>query len=118
MEFLAPSGLRGRCGRGCRTVICDACAIVDAVTITVSLPAEIEQKMQPSEAKLHLAIGAFAAEEVTLGQGAEIAGGSQTEFMRELSRRRIPLHYDREAFAEDLQAIAKLNAQLDHGGHQ
>jgi predicted HTH domain antitoxin len=74
--------------------------------------------MQPSEAKLHLAIGAFAGEEVTLGQAAEIAGVSQTDFMRELSKRRIPLHYDRKEFAEDLQTIAKLNVMPDHGVHQ
>lgn len=74
--------------------------------------------MPQSRAKLHLAIGAFAAEEVTLGQAAEIAGVSQTELMRELSRRRIPLHYDCGEFAEDLRTIASLNAKLAHGRHQ
>lgn len=74
--------------------------------------------MAPSRAKLHLAIGAFAADEVTLGQAADIAGVSQTELMRELSIRRIPLHYDQEEFAEDLKSIAALNAKLDHGRHQ
>ena len=88
------------------------------MTITVSLPAMIEQKMQPSQARVHLAVGAFAGEDVTLGQAAEIAGVSQSEFMRELARRRISLHYDHAEFAEDLQAIAKLNATLDHGSHQ
>lgn len=71
--------------------------------------------MPPSRAKLHLAIGAFAAEEVTLGQAAEIAGVSQTELMRELSLRRIPLHYDRAEFAEDLQTIAVINAKQGDG---
>ncbi|HAB15216.1 MAG TPA: hypothetical protein DCE44_02080 [Verrucomicrobiales bacterium] len=65
------------------------------MTITVSLPAALEQAMPSSRAKLHLAIGAFVAEEVTLGPAAEIAGVSQAELMRGLSRRRIPLHYDR-----------------------
>ena len=74
--------------------------------------------MQPQSAKLHFAVGAFAAEEVTLGQAAEIAGISQTEFMKELSRRRIPLHYDQEEFAEDLKAISRLNEQLGHDRHQ
>jgi predicted HTH domain antitoxin len=87
------------------------------MTLTVSLPALLEEKMQPQNARLHFAVGAFAAEEVTLGQGAEIAGISQTEFMNELSRRRIPLHYDREEFAEDLKTIARLNEQLDHDRH-
>ena len=54
--------------------------------------------------------GHFTGEELTLGQAAEIAGISQTELMRELSRRRIPLHYDLAELAEDLQSIASLNA--------
>ncbi len=88
------------------------------MTLTMSLPAILEQKMQPRNAKMHFAVGAFAAEEVTLGQAAMIAGISQTEFMHELSRRRIPLHYEREEFAKDLKTIAKLNEQLDHARHQ
>ena len=89
-----------------------------SMTITVPLPASLEQKMQPQSAKLHLAVGVFSAAEVTLGQGAEIAGLSQTDFMQELARRRIPLHYGQEEFAEDLQTIAELNEKLDHGHRQ
>ena len=88
------------------------------MTITVPLPLASEQTMVPSRAKLHLALGAFAADEVTLGQAADIAGVSQTELMRELSLRRIPLHYDRAELAEDLKSIAELNVKLDHGRHQ
>jgi len=79
------------------------------MTLTFPLPAFLEQKMQPQKAKLHLAVGAFAAEEVTLGQAADIAGISQTEMMGELARRRISLHYDEADFAEDLNTIATLN---------
>jgi len=86
------------------------------MTITVPLPAALEQTLHPSRARLHLAIGAFAAEEVTLGQAAEIAEVSQTEFMAELSRRRIPLHYDQGEFSEDLQTIATLNVGRDPVG--
>jgi len=68
--------------------------------------------MQPQNAKLHLAVGAFAAEEVTLGQGTDIAGISQGDFMRELSKRRISLHYDRQEFTEDLQTLVRLNEKL------
>lgn len=74
--------------------------------------------MQPARARLHLAVGAFAADEVTLGQAADIAGVSQTELMRELSRRQIKLHYDTIEFAEDLETIATLHAKLEHGNHQ
>lgn len=83
------------------------------MTITVPLPQALERTMQPEQARLHLAIGAFAADEVTLGQAAEIAGVSQTDMRRELAKRRIQLHYDREEFADDLRAIADLNAKLD-----
>ncbi len=85
------------------------------MTITVPLPAALEENMPPARAKLHLAIGAFAAGEWTLGQAAEAAGVSQTELMRQLSQRRIPLHYDCEEFAEDLQTITALNARSEHG---
>jgi predicted HTH domain antitoxin len=82
------------------------------MTITLPLPEALERTMRPSQAKLHLAIGAFAAEEVTLGQAAEIAGVSQAEMRRELARRRIQLHYGREEFTDDLRSIAELNAKL------
>jgi len=79
------------------------------MTLTFQLPASLEQKMQPQKAKPHLAMGALTAEEVTLGQAADIAGISQTEMMGELARRRISLHYDEADFAEDLKTIATLN---------
>lgn len=88
------------------------------MTLTLPLPITMERTLQPARAKLHLAVGAFVAEEVTLGQAADIAGISQTQMMHELSKKRIPLHYDQEEFAEDLQTIATLNRKLSHGGHQ
>ena len=64
--------------------------------------------MPPSRAKLHLAVGAFAAEEVTLGQAAEIAGGVADRTDAQSSRRCLPLHYGPEEFADDMQTIASL----------
>jgi predicted HTH domain antitoxin len=55
-------------------------------------------------------MGLFRDHRVTLGQGAAIAGLSQSEFLRELGRRQIPIHYD-EA---DAQADA---AAADHWSH-
>jgi len=49
--------------------------------------------LSPQSAALHLAIGLFVTEEVTLGQAAESAGISQTVFLKELGVRRIPIHY-------------------------
>ena len=79
--------------------------------MTITLPESLEARITPSQAALHLAIGLFTAWEVTLGQAAETAGMSQSEFMRELGRRKIPLHYGTEDFAEDLVSIGKLRAR-------
>ena len=79
--------------------------------MNITLPAPLEASLTESRAALHLAIGLFTAEEVTLGQAAEAAGMSQTEFMRELGRRKIPMHYGVEDFAEDLVTIRELQAR-------
>ncbi len=76
--------------------------------MTIALPAPLEARLTPRQAALHLAIGLFAAEEVTLGQAAEAADISQADFMRELGARKIPLHYGVEDFAADLLTIEKL----------
>ena len=74
----------------------------------ITLPPPIERDLPPERAALHLAIGLFTAEEVTLGQAAEVAGLSQGELIRELGRRRIPIHYGRDEFAEDLATLREL----------
>jgi predicted HTH domain antitoxin len=88
------------------------------MTFTVTMPVALEQTMPPARARLHFAIGAFVSEEVTLGQAAEMAGISQTELMSVLAKRRIPLHYDRGDFAEDLKTISLLTTKAKHGHHQ
>lgn len=74
--------------------------------------------MPPARARLHFAIGAFVSEEVTLGQAAEMAGVSQTELMSVLADLHIPLHYDSDDFAEDLETISVLTSKVAHGHHQ
>ena len=69
------------------------------------LPGAVESRFSQREASLHLAIGLFVSEEVTLGQAAEIAGQTQAAFMKELGRRRIPMHYGMEELAEDLRTV-------------
>lgn len=76
--------------------------------MNIVLPEPIESRLTPSQAALHLAIGLFSAGDVTLGQAAEAAGLPQGEFMRELGRRKIPLHYGVEEFAADLGTIETL----------
>jgi predicted HTH domain antitoxin len=69
----------------------------------LTLPDAIETKLSPKDAALHLAIGMFVTEEATLGQAAEIAGLTQAAFLKELGRRRIPIHYGPQELAEDLR---------------
>ena len=69
------------------------------------LPEAVETKLSPRDAALHLAIGLFVTEESTLGQAAEVAGMTQTAFLKELGRRRIPIHYGMEELAEDLRVV-------------
>ena len=76
--------------------------------MTLILPENLEARLSRKGAALHLAIGLFVTEEVTLGQAAEVAGLSQADFMRELGRRRIPIHYGREELADDLRAVESL----------
>jgi predicted HTH domain antitoxin len=76
--------------------------------MTLNLPEDLEARLSPQSTALHLAIGLFVAEEATLGQAAQVAGLSQAGFLRELGKRRIPIHYGREELASDLQAVESL----------
>ena len=67
--------------------------------------------LSPEQARLEFAVGLFSDWKVTLGRGAEIAGLNQTEFMRELGRRKIPMHYNIEDFEEDLRTLEHLRSK-------
>ena len=77
----------------------------------LTLPQSLAERLSPQDVALHLAIGLFVTEEATLGQAAETAGLSQAAFLRELGRRRIPIHYGREELAADLLAVEALAAR-------
>jgi predicted HTH domain antitoxin len=68
----------------------------------VFLPEEIERQFTSEDLRLHLALGMFLDRRVTLGQGAAIAGLSQSDFLHELGARRIPVHYDEDDLAADV----------------
>jgi len=74
----------------------------------VTLPESLEARLSPQSTALHLAIGLFVADEATLGQAAQVARLSQAEFLRELGKRRIPIHYGREELAADLEVVELL----------
>lgn len=74
----------------------------------IELPPEVEARLRAEDAILDLALGMYASNRVTLGRAAEIAGLTQLAFQRELGQRHIPLHYDRDDLAVDLQAVRDL----------
>ena len=74
----------------------------------ISLPKPLEERISPRSAALHLAIGLFVSDEATLGQAAQTAGMSQAEFLKELGKRRLPIHYGSEELEADLVAVAAL----------
>jgi predicted HTH domain antitoxin len=69
---------------------------------------EIRDDATPDQAVLEAAIGMFAARKITLGRAARIAGLPQAEFLKELGRRGVPIHYDIDDFAADLETLAAL----------
>jgi predicted HTH domain antitoxin len=81
-----------------------------AAAMNLVLPRQIEERLTPREATLHLAIGLFVDEEATLGQAAEIANMTQADFLRQLGRHRIPIHYGSDELMEDLQTVAQLSS--------
>ena len=73
----------------------------------VLLPEGIEQQFTPEDIRLHLALGMFLDHRVTLGKSAAIAGLSQSEFLHELGKRGIPVHYDEVDAAADASTAAR-----------
>lgn len=74
----------------------------------IDVPDVIANRWTPDQLLLDLAIGMYAARHITLGRGAEMTGLTHLEFQRELARRRIPLHYDLEDLAIDVQAVREM----------
>jgi predicted HTH domain antitoxin len=79
--------------------------------VELKLPAAIANRITPTEAALHLAVGLFMSETATLGQAAEVAGLTQPEFLAELANRRIPIHYGTKELAEDLVAVDQMSGK-------
>ena len=59
----------------------------------------------PARLRLEMAVGLYASDTVTLGQGAAIADVSQSQFQRELGRRGVCIHYGVNEFEEDLETL-------------
>jgi len=59
------------------------------------------------ELRREIALLLFQQDKLTLGQASEFAGMSQLEFQRLLGNRRIPVHYDSQDFADDLDTLRR-----------
>jgi len=75
--------------------------------VKITIDDELLQGLNLSdqEARIDLAVGLYADRRVTLGRAARIAGISQTEFQRELGRRRVPMNYDVAEFEADMHTL-------------
>ena len=79
--------------------------------VELPLPKPLDERISARDAALHLAIGLFVSEEATLGQAASTVGLSQSDFLRELGRRGISMHYGEKELAEDLLMVDALSAR-------
>lgn len=75
-----------------------------------SIGADVE--LTPERVKLETATGLYASGSVTLGQGAELAGMSQTQFLHELGKRNICVNYGLDDLQHDLRMIEVLHPEL------
>ena len=78
--------------------------------MNIPLPTSIESQITREEAALHLAIGLFADEKLTLGQAAAVAGISQPAFLHELGNRKIQVHYGLTELEQDIATVKSLSA--------
>jgi len=81
--------------------------------MTIELPELESLRLTPEQARLELAVGLYAGRRVTLGRAAKIAGVSHTEFMHEIGRRGLCLHYTVEDAMHDMAVVDKLCGQRD-----
>lgn len=75
--------------------------------MVIEMPEQIEARLTPEKAALNLALGLYASNEISLGQGARIAKLSVSEFMKALGQRKIAAHYGIEDLEQDLKSIEK-----------
>ena len=58
------------------------------------------------ELRQEIVLMLFRQDKLTLGQASEFAEMSQLEFQRLLGSRHIPIHYDKQDFADDMNNIS------------
>lgn len=73
----------------------------------VEIPDQIiaQSGLSVKEILLKVALILFQEEKLTLGQASKLAELHQFEFQKELTKRKIPVHYSEEDYERDLQTI-------------
>ena len=76
----------------------------------LTVPDELVAQSGCSERELlfDLAVGLFLDGRLTLGMAAKLAGLPRIDFLDELGRRRIPMPYDEEQLAADVQLLREV----------
>ena len=76
-----------------------------------TIPDEIirSTRMSIQELSQKIAILLLQKQKLTLGQASRLAMMSQLQFQHLLASRQIPIHYDQQAFEDDLQTLKEFN---------
>jgi predicted HTH domain antitoxin len=82
--------------------------------VTIEIPREIAHaaRMTPQALKEELALALYANDKLSFGKARELAGLTAWEFQERLGRRGIPVHYDLDAYEEDLNTLESLTFNL------
>ena len=81
--------------------------------MTIELP-DVKIGSQPltgEQARIELACGLYANQQVTMGQAAKIAGIAYVDFMHELGKRGICMNYGIEDFEHDMRVLDEVAAK-------
>ena len=81
--------------------------------MTIELP-DVNLGSQPltsEQARIELASGLYANQQVTMGQAAKIAGIPYVRFMQELAQRNICMNYGLEDLDQDIETVRRRLAQ-------
>ena len=67
-----------------------------------------ELRLNPSELLVEIAVHLYDKEKLSIGQAKKLAGLTQIEFQKEMSKRGVLIKYDVEDFAKDMDTLNRL----------
>ncbi|HXF63911.1 MAG TPA: UPF0175 family protein [Caldilineaceae bacterium] len=80
------------------------------MTITIEIPDDIldSARLTAPEIKRELAVYLYAQGRLSVGKARELAEMSLWDFRRLLAERKIPVHFDEDDLAQDVQTLREL----------